>query len=169
MISIIAALAKQQVIGVNNVMPWHLPADFAWFKRQTLHKPVIMGRRTWQSIGRPLINRRNIIISRQPGDDPLTPDQQVADPQVQWATSPQQALALCADAAEIMVIGGANIYQQLLPLTTRLYLTHIDAQFAGDSHFPAYQPDHWHCIFSEAHPADSRNPYAYRFEILQRN
>lgn len=158
MISMIAALAKQRVIGVNNAMPWHLPADFAWFKRHTLHKPVIMGRRTWQSIGRPLAGRQNIVISSQPGNDQ----------RVLWAQNPQQALTFCADAAEIMIIGGAYIYQQLLPLAQRLYLTHIEAEVAGDSQFPDYQPAQWYSVFSQLHPADNQNQYCCRFEILQR-
>lgn len=158
-ISLIAALAKHRVIGINNAMPWHLPADFAWFKRQTLHKPVIMGRHTWQSIGRPLPDRQNIVISRTPGDDPL----------VQWAKSPQQALEFCATAPEIMIIGGANLYQQFLPQAQRLYLTHIEAEFPADTWFPDYQPEHWQLTFSESHAPDHQNVHPWRFEILQRN
>lgn len=157
MISMIAAMANNRIIGNDNKMPWHLPADFAWFKRHTLHKPVIMGRLTWQSIGRPLPNRQNIVLSRTTGDE-----------RVQWAHSLAQALQLCADAPEIMVIGGADLYQQCLAQAQRLYLTHIDADISGDSQFPFWQPAQWQISFSEAHNADSKNPHHYRFEILER-
>lgn len=158
MISLIAALAADRVIGMENAMPWNLPADLAWFKRNTLDKPVVMGRRTWESIGRPLPGRQNIVISRSPGDDD----------RVTWVSTPQEAIAACGEAPEIMVIGGGTIYQQFLPQAQRLYLTHIDAEVEGDTHFPEYQPDQWHSIFSEFHDADQNNSHSYCFEVLER-
>lgn len=125
MISLIAALAVDRVIGMENAMPWNLPADLAWFKRNTLNKPVIMGRHTWESIGRPLPGRKNIILSSQPG----------TDDRVTWVKSVDEAIAACGDVPEIMVIGGGRVYEQFLPKAQKLYLTHIDAEVEGDTHF----------------------------------
>jgi dihydrofolate reductase len=157
-ISLIAALATDRVIGMENAMPWHLPADLAWFKRNTLNKPVIMGRRTFESIGRPLPNRQNIVISTQ----------QAERDDVIWVNSVAAALEVVAQAEEVMVIGGGKIYQQLLPQADRLYLTHIDAEVEGDTQFPDYEPDQWESVFSEFHDADAQNSHCYCFEILQR-
>lgn len=158
MISLIAALAADRVIGMENAMPWDLPADLAWFKRNTLNKPVIMGRLTWESIGRPLPDRKNIVISRHPG----------SDERVTWVRSVEEAIAACGDVEEIMVIGGGRIYEQLLPLAQRLYLTHIDAEVEGDTHFPEYEPDEWQPVFSEFRDADEKNSHGCFFEILER-
>ena len=138
MISLIAALAVDRVIGMENAMPWNLPADLAWFKRNTLNKPVVMGRLTWESIGRPLPGRKNIVISSQPG----------TDDRVQWVKS--------------------VVYEQFLPKAHKLYLTHIDAEVEGDTHFPDYDPDEWESVFSEFHDADAQNSHSYCFEILER-
>ena len=135
MISLIAALAVDRVIGMENAMPWNLPADLAWFKRNTLNKPVIMGRHTWESIGRPSVD---------------------------------EAIAACGDVPEIMVIGGGRVYEQFLPKAQKLYLTHIDAEVEGDTHFPDYEPDDWESVFSEFHDADAQNSHSYCFEILER-
>ncbi|WP_128179599.1 type 3 dihydrofolate reductase [[Pantoea] beijingensis] len=158
MISLIAALAADRVIGMENAMPWDLPADLAWFKRTTLNKPVIMGRLTWESIGRPLPNRLNIVVSSQKSDIEG----------VIWVSSIEEAIAAAGDAQEIMVIGGGRIYEQLLKRADRLYLTHIDAEVEGDTHFPDYEPDEWESTFSEFHDADEKNSHSYCFEILDR-
>ncbi len=158
MISLIAALAADRVIGMENAMPWNLPADLAWFKRNTLNKPVIMGRLTWESIGRPLPNRLNIVVSSQPGNAEG----------VTWVSSIEEAINAAGDAEEIMVIGGGRIYAQLLNRADRLYLTHIDAEVEGDTHFPDYEPDEWESSFSEFHDADEKNSHSYCFEILDR-
>ncbi len=158
MISLIAALAVDRVIGMENAMPWSLPADLAWFKRNTLDKPVIMGRLTWESIGRPLPGRKNIVLSRHPG----------TDERVVWVSSVEDAIAACDDAPEIMVIGGGHVYQQFLPKARRLYLTHIDAEVEGDTHFPEYETAEWQSVFSEFHDADTHNSHSYCFEILER-
>ncbi len=159
MISLIAALAADRVIGMDNAMPWDLPADLAWFKRNTLNKPVIMGRLTWEAIGRPLPGRQNIVVSRQQGS---------AVEGVTWVSSLDAALAAAGDAQEIMVIGGGHIYEQMLPRADRLYLTHIDAEVEGDTHFPDYEPDQWQSVFSEFHDADEKNSHSYCFEVLER-
>ena len=158
MISLIAALAVDRVIGMDNAMPWNLPADLAWFKRTTLNKPVVMGRLTWESIGRPLPGRKNIVISSQPG----------TDDRVEWVKSVDEAIAACGNAEEIMVIGGGRVYEQFLPKAQKLYLTHIDAEVEGDTHFPDYDPDEWEAVFSELHDADAQNSHSYCFEILER-
>lgn len=158
MISLIAAMAADRVIGMDNAMPWHLPADLAWFKRQTLDKPVIMGRRTWESIGRPLPGRLNIVISSQPGDAEG----------VSWVTSIDEALQAAGEVDEVMVIGGGRIYEQLLPRADRLYLTHIDAEVVGDTTFPDFEPEEWQSTFSEFHDADEKSSHSFCFEILQR-
>ncbi|WP_440867503.1 type 3 dihydrofolate reductase [Symbiopectobacterium purcellii] len=158
MISLIAALAVDRVIGMENAMPWHLPADLAWFKRQTLNKPIIMGRNAFRSIGQPLPGRKNIVVSSRAGDDE----------RVTWVSTLAAALEAASDAEEVMVIGGGSIYQQMLPHASRMYLTHIDAEVEGDTHFPEYEPDAWSSVFSEFHDADEKNSHSYCFEILER-
>ncbi|ORM64059.1 type 3 dihydrofolate reductase [Pantoea rodasii] len=158
MISLIAALATDRIIGMENAMPWNLPADLAWFKRNTLNKPVIMGRLTFESIGRPLPGRLNIVVSSQPGThDGVT-----------WVTSLEDAVNAAGDVEEIMVIGGGRVYEQMLARADRLYLTHIDAEVEGDTQFPDYEPDEWQSTFSEFHDNDEQNSHSYCFEILDR-
>ncbi|WP_392563311.1 type 3 dihydrofolate reductase [Orbus wheelerorum] len=160
-VSIIVAMANNRVIGLNNQMPWHLPADLAWFKKNTLNKPIIMGRKTFESIGRPLPARHNIIISRTPqsSDNPL----------VTWVTSLAAAIDAAKKSEEVFIIGGGNIYQQALPDVNRLYLTHIDANLDGDTWFPNYEAiAKWQQTLAEKHLADDKNPYDYTFEILDK-
>ncbi|AHN26798.1 type 3 dihydrofolate reductase [Gilliamella apicola] len=163
-LSVIVAMAHNRVIGLNNQMPWHLPADLAWFKKNTLNKPVIMGRKTFESIGRPLPNRHNIVISRQiePTDNKIS--------NVSWVKSIDEAISLAQaqQPDEVFIIGGGNIYQQVLPLIDRLYLTHIDAELQGDTYFPDYLPEQWQVIYQQDHQADEKNSYPYQFQILQR-
>ena len=159
MLSLIVAIGKNRVIGQDGTMPWHLPADLAWFKRNTLEKPVIMGRKTWESIGRPLPNRHNIVISRAMDFNPVG---------VTRVDSPMAALIAAQPAPEIMIIGGAQIYQHFLPQATRLYLTLIDAGFTGDTYFPDYTQYAWREVERIEHSADTKNPYSYTFLILER-
>ncbi len=158
-LSIIVALGRGRVIGRDNQLPWHLPADLQHFKKVTLGKPVIMGRLTYESIGKPLPGRRNIVITRAAGYDA---------PGCEVVASPQAALEAVADADEAMVIGGANLYRQLLPDTDRLYLTFIDADFDGDAWFPEWSADEWRETAREAHLPDERNAYPYAFVVLER-
>ncbi|NBN42325.1 type 3 dihydrofolate reductase, partial [Proteus sp. G4377] len=136
-ISLIAALAADRIIGMEKAMPWTLPGDLAWFKKNTLNKPVIMGRVTYESIGRPLPNRLNIVLSSQPGNDD----------NVVWVKSVEEALQVAENNDEIMVIGGGKVYEQFLPMANKLYLTHIDAEVIGDTTFPDYEPDEWDSTF----------------------
>ncbi|MGK2946702.1 MAG: type 3 dihydrofolate reductase [Candidatus Malihini olakiniferum] len=158
MISLITALTVNRVIGMENAMPWHLPADLEWFKRQTLNKSIIMGRNTYLSIGQPLPGRNNILVSSRPGDD----ERLTSVPTL------EAALEAVEGAEEVMIIGGGSIYQQMLSQASRLYLTHIDAEVEGDTHFPEYKPDEWSSVFSEFHDVDEQNSNNYYFEILER-
>ena len=158
----IAAVAQDRVIGKDNQMPWHMPADLAHFKRITLGKPVLMGRKTFESIGRPLPGRRNLVISRDPNYR--------ADG-VEVIDSVEAALALLAEGEaveELMVIGGGHLFEQLLPRADRLYLTQIELEVKGDTHFPVLAHTDWQLLDEEAHPADEKNAYPYRFETWQR-
>ncbi|EKB17791.1 hypothetical protein HMPREF1168_04018 [Aeromonas veronii AMC34] len=157
----IAALAKKQVIGKNNLMPWHMPADLAHFKRVTLGKPVLMGRKTFESIGRPLPGRRNLVISRNP-------DYQAEG--IEVVGSVEAALALLAGSSveELMVIGGGHLYAEMLPSADCLYLTRIDLAVEGDTRFPAFDDGQWQRVDCESHPADEKNPHPYSFETWQR-
>ncbi|HHQ4659975.1 TPA: type 3 dihydrofolate reductase [Aeromonas veronii] len=160
-ISMIAALAKKQVIGKNNLMPWHMPADLAHFKRVTLGKPVLMGRKTFESIGRPLPGRRNLVISRNP-------DYQAEG--IEVVGSVEAALALLAGSSveELMVIGGGHLYAEMLPSADCLYLTRIDLVVEGDTRFPAFDDGQWQRVDCESHPADEKNPHPYSFETWLR-
>ncbi|MEO6697181.1 MAG: type 3 dihydrofolate reductase [Gammaproteobacteria bacterium] len=158
-ISLIAAVGKNLVIGKDNAMPWHLPADLKYFKRVTLGKHVIMGRKTFASIGRPLPGRTNIIVTRD------------ADYRAEGCVvvrSIGQALQAAEGAGEVMVIGGANLFEQLLPSATRIYLTEIKADFAGDSYFPALRTSDWRERERQDYPADDANPYPYSFVVMER-
>src|SRR5690554_500896 len=133
-ISLVTAMAKNRVIGKDGAMPWHLLDELQYFKEITMGKPIVMGRTTFESIGRPLPGRRNIVISRHP--------EQLPD-SVEAVSSPAEALALVADAAEVMVIGGGQIYTHFLPQATRLYVTHIDLEVEGDTFFPEWEKPLW--------------------------
>lgn len=161
-ISMVAAMANNRVIGKDNQMPWHLPADLKHFKQVTLGKPVIMGRKTFESIGRLLPGRRNIIISRS---------QPVDAKGAEWVTSLDQAFSMLQDQQEVMVIGGAEIYRQCLPLAKRLYLTKIDLDADGDAYFPDYTATglNWRQIEASEHQADEMNPHYCRFITLERD
>lgn len=159
MLSMIAAMSANQVIGLKGEMPWHLPADLAWFKQNTLNKPIVMGRSTFESIGKPLPQRRNLVLTRKLDRDIAGCD---------LFDSPEAILADTFDEDEVMITGGAQIYRQFLPLADRLYLTLIDADLQGDTYFPDYTAFNWQEIFRETHPADANNAYAYTFTILNR-
>jgi dihydrofolate reductase len=158
-VSMIAAMAKDRVIGLNGLMPWHLPADLAHFKRSTMGCPVIMGRKTYDSIGRPLPGRENIVLSRS---NSLQLEGCVV------VNTLESALSKLKDSSEVFIIGGQQLYQQALPLADRLYLTHIGAEFEGDTFFPDYSDIQWSQLSVESHRADSKNAWPYRFEILER-
>ena len=158
-LSIIAALSDNRVIGRENALPWHLPADLAHFKRLTIGKPIIMGRRTWESLPGLLPHRTHIVISRDP-------HYEAAGAFV--VHSLNEALGFAGDAPEMMVVGGARLYTQTLPLATRLYLTLVHTRLEGDAHFPEIAASDWREVEREDHEADARNPHPYSFVTLQR-
>lgn len=159
-ISMIAAMAKNRVIGQDNDMPWHLPADLQHFKAVTMNKPVIMGRKTFESIGRPLPGRRNIVISRNTDYTAVGVD---------VVTSPEAAISLLCESDEVMVIGGGNVYQQFLKSADTLYLTFIDLDVAGDTQFPDYeQSANWQVVEELYNQPDDKNIYGYKFVTLDK-
>jgi dihydrofolate reductase len=160
-LALIAALDENGVIGYQGGVPWRLPDDMRWFRQMTMGKPVIMGRKTYESIGGPLRGRHNIVVTRQ-RDYPA--------PGCDIASSPAGALALAAAArpSEIMVIGGAELYRALLPQATRLYLTFVEGSFPGDTYFPPFARDEWIVESETAHSADERHSTPFRFVVLAR-
>ena len=160
-LSMIAAMGKNRVIGKDNDMPWHLPADLQHFKKTTLGSPIIMGRKTYDSIGRPLPGRLNIILSR---------NAKLLIDGCSVVNSLKDAIALAekTDASEIFITGGAYLYNEFLENTDRLYLTLIDEEFEGDTYFPDYTQFNWKEVTKENHKADDKNPYAYSFITLDR-
>ncbi|AAN56632.1 type 3 dihydrofolate reductase [Shewanella oneidensis MR-1] len=151
-IAMIAAMANNRVIGKDNKMPWHLPEDLRHFKAMTLGKPVVMGRKTFESIGRPLPGRHNIVISRQ------------ADLQIEGVTcvtSFEAAKRVAGDCEELVVIGGGQLYKQLLPQADRLYLTQINLDVDGDTFFPAWEDNEWQK--TETQPSISADGLEYNF------
>jgi dihydrofolate reductase len=152
LISLVAALARGRVIGIENRLPWHLPEDLQRFKRLTMGAPVVMGRKTHESIGRALPGRRNIVVTRQP---------RAAWNGCSVAHSLDEALALGSDAPEVFVIGGAELYAQALPRADRLYLTLVDADCSGDAFFPEFDPAAWRETARE--PGVSASGLGYTF------
>lgn len=156
-ISLIAALDRQGGIGINGRIPWHLPADLARFKQLTMGRPIIMGRKTHESIGRPLPGRRNIVITAQ--RDYLAPGCDLAH-------SLDEALRLAGDG-EVFVIGGAAVYQEALPRAHRLYLTRVDGTFTADTFFPEYDAGGWTVREHHLHPANGKNAWPYVFTVFE--
>lgn len=155
-ISLIAAMSKNHVIGINNTLPWHLPADLQHFKQLTLGHPIIMGRKTFESIGRALPGRTNLIISRNEYPAPTN---------CTVVSSIQAAINLCKNEKELFFIGGAQIYQQAMHVADRLYLTEIDTELAGDAHFPEFDSSHWLETDRQHH---QELPFAYDFVTYNR-
>lgn len=155
-------MAENRVIGNKNKLPWHLPADFKWFKEKTLGKTVIMGLNTFKSIGeKPLPNRKHIILNK---DTSYTVPENCV-----LATSIDQVLKLVKDEEEVMVCGGASVYAQFLPLAQRLYLTYIYHSFEGDTYFPEFNIADWKEVSRADHQSDEKNKYPYSFVILEKN
>lgn len=151
MISVIAAVARNYTLGMHGKLPWHLPEDFAWFKSQTLEKPIIMGRKTFDSLGKPLPKRLNIVISRHPQEDASN---------LLWTTSLESGIELAKNNGhdEIMIIGGGEIYSQAIRIADRLYLTEIAADYEGDAFFPNFDKSKWNKTILSEHPANNGQP-----------
>lgn len=158
MLSIIVAADRNNIIGKDNALIWHLPNDLRYFKEKTMGHTVIMGRRTFDSVGKPLPHRRNIIITRNPGF-------KVDGCEV--VTSLEAALSLLRLDEENFIVGGEEIYRQSLPLTDRVYLTRIDHEFEGDRHFPELGPD-WKLIEETKGVVDEKNAFAHSFLVFDR-
>lgn len=156
-IELIAALDRNRAIGRDNCMPWHLPDDLKRFKALTLGKPVLMGRKTAESLGRALPGRRNLVLTRS-GRAPFAGMEAVA------SLDDARAIAQTDDANELCVIGGGELYALALPFAVRMHLTHVDAAIeSGDAFFPAFDAGDWHVVAREAHPADAKHAFAFEF------
>ena len=159
MISLIAAMGRNRVIGKDNTLPWRLPADMRHFRRVTMGKPVLMGRKTFESLGRPLPGRRNIVITRNP-------DYQSSGCEI--AVSIADAIALCAEAEEIFFIGGAELYKQVVPLVDRLYLTEVEIEAQGDAWFPDYDCNAFREVSRESHTGEKGDALGFDFVVYER-
>ncbi len=153
-ISLVCAMANNRVIGKDNDMPWHLPADLKHFKATTMGKPIVMGRKTFESIGRPLPGRRNVVITRNPD---------YSAEGIEVVASIDEALSLLSNVDEIMITGGGNIYQQTIEQADRLYLTFIDLDTDGDAFFPEFEHLNLKEVSRESHQPDEKNKLAYTF------
>ncbi|MBM3432765.1 MAG: dihydrofolate reductase [Bacteroidetes bacterium] len=160
-ISLVVATARNGVIGSKGKMPWHLPADLKHFKNVTWGLPIIMGRKTFESLGKPLPGRQNIVITRQPNFKPQGVD---------VVESPEHALVVArsAESKEVCVIGGGEIYQVFFPLADRIYLTRVQADVEGDTFFSAVDPEQWKLTSQRHHPADEKNAMDLVYEQWDR-
>jgi dihydrofolate reductase len=156
-LSVIAAMSANRVIGINNSLPWKLPEDLKYFKNLTLGKSIIMGRKTFESIGRPLPSRENIVVTQQ---------QNYKTVGIKIAYSLEEAIEL-AENKEIFIIGGAEIYKQSLPLVETVYLTLIEKNFDGDAYFPELDLKVWHLVQEESHYSESEK-FTYKFQIYKK-
>ena len=164
-LALIWAMARNRTIGRNNALPWYLPEDLKYFKRVTLGKPIIMGRKTWESIGRPLPGRTNIVITR---DAAFQADGVRVVHSLEQALALAEKICLLDSGDEAIVMGGAEIYALALPHADRLYLTQVHADVEGDAHFPPLDLTQWHELGREDFAAQGPNPYDYSFLILER-
>lgn len=159
-VNLIAALAKNRVIGIENRLPWRLPEDLAHFKALTLGRPVLMGRKTFESLGRPLPGRTNVVITR---------NAHYAAAGCLVAASIPAALALCADAEEVFLIGGAELYAQTIPLADRLYLTEVELNAEGDAWFPDYDQSLFREVSRESHTGEKGDALRFDFVVYEKN
>ncbi len=157
----IAAMARNRVIGIDNAMPWHLPAEMGHFRRSTIGKTVLMGRKTFESLGRPLKDRRNVILTRNVD---YAPDG------CEIVHSLDEALTRYAASKddELVIIGGAELYKQFLPHADKLLLTEVDADIDGDAYFPEFDPAEWLLVHYEPFPKDEKNSYSFQIQTYVR-
>jgi dihydrofolate reductase len=158
-ISMVVAAALNEAIGKNNQLLWHLPEDLKFFKRTTMGFPIVMGRNTFESVGKPLPGRRNVIISRNLA---------LKIEGCEVVHSAEEALSLLKDVPEIMIVGGAEVYRMFLPLADRIFMTRVETSPDADTFFPVLPPDQWKMISQEQHPADERHMFPFRFETWTR-
>ena len=158
-VSLVVAASKNNVIGRDGELPWHLPEDLRHFKRITTGKPVIMGRKTFESIGRPLPDRHNIVMTRDP--DYAAEGCDVVD-------SVAEALDVAGDADEVMIIGGGQVYRDFLPRADRIYMTRVQAEVQGDTRFPRIEGNAWRLVSAEHHAADEKHEFAFEMMVFER-
>ena len=158
-VSLIAAMDKNRLIGRDNDLPWRLPADLAHFKKVTMNKPILMGRKTYDSIGRPLPGRKNIVLTR---------DKDHLIDGVTVVNSLEEAMSVVQDAEELMVIGGSALYELALPITQRMYLSFVQGEFEGDAWFPEFDESDWEITESKIQAPDNKNSLGCRFVTFQR-
>jgi len=158
-LSIVVAMARNRVIGANNALPWHLPADLKHFKALTMGHHIVMGRKTYESIGKPLPGRTSVVVTR---------NENYSVPGVIVANSLEAAISACGDDDEVFVIGGAELYRQALKFAGRIYLTEIDADISGDAHFTEFDSTSWQETGRESHEPDGKNPHSYHFVVYDR-
>lgn len=161
-ISYVVAMDENRVIGVNQGLPWRLPDDMGWFRDKTLGKPCLMGRKTYDSLPdqfRPLPGRKNIVLTR---------DLTYEAPGASVVHSLKEAFEAAGDVSEIMIVGGGELFAELMPFVDRIYLTQVDAATEGDVYFPVYEPGEWTESFCQEHPADERHAYPFTWSIIDR-
>ena len=158
-VSLIVAMARNRVIGVNNTLPWHLPADLKHFKALTMGHHIVMGRKTYESIGKPLPGRTSVVVTRNADYAPQG---------VVVVNSLEAAISACGNDEEIFVIGGAELYRQIIDLADRIYLTEIDADISGDAHFMELDRKRWEEAGRDSHAPDEKNRYSYHFVVLDK-
>lgn len=159
MLSLCVAIDENGLIGNNNALPWHLPADLKHFRKLTMGKPIIMGRKTYESIGHALPGRLNIVLTHKPNLN-------LGNCTVMHTI--KEILSFSKNTDESVVIGGAKLYESLLPQIQRMYITKIHAKFVGDTYFPNYQSTEWRQVETQTYSADQKNSYSYSFVILER-
>jgi dihydrofolate reductase len=164
-VAIIAAVAENGVIGAGNAIPWRLPSDFAFFKRTTMGKPLVMGRKTFESIGRPLPGRTNIVVTRQQG---YQPDGVLVIDSLAAALEHAQVIAAADGAGEVIIAGGGEIYREAMPLADRLYITHVAAGPEGDTRFPTIDPAKWEVVEEPLVPPSERDSASFRVKVYAR-
>lgn len=164
-IAMIAGVAENGVIGNDQTIPWRIPSDFAWFKRTTMGKPMVMGRKQFETVGKPLPGRTNIVITRQQG---YQPEGVVVAHSIEEALERARAIAELDGVDEIMIIGGGELYAQLMDRADRLYITHIALEPAGDVRFPAISPDEWRVIDEPMVEASPKDDATYRVKVYER-
>lgn len=164
--ALIVAMSRNRVIGRNNKLPWYLPGDLKYFKQATMGKPIIMGRKTWESIGRALPGRLNLVVTS--ADDLALPAGVVQEATLADAFRRAEAQATVDGVDEVMVIGGGQIYQAVLPEVDRIYITQVHAEVEGDAFFPEIDLEQWQEIGREDFSASDHNPYDYSFVVYQR-
>jgi dihydrofolate reductase len=158
-ISLIVAMAKNRVIGVNNTLPWHLPADLKHFKTLTMGHHIVMGRKTYESIGKPLPGRTSVVVTR---------NAEYSVPGVIVVHSLEEALSACGEDDEVFVIGGAELYRQAIKFADCIYMTEIDADISGDALFTEFDSKSWQEIARESHAADEKNERPYHFVVYDK-